>query len=56
MKKLGYGIQYKYAHDYPGHFVKQQYLPDDLTTLRLWEPADNQAEVTMAQRQKSRWS
>ena len=30
MKQLGYGDNYKYAHDYPGHFVKQQFLPDEL--------------------------
>ena len=28
--KLGHGIGYKYAHDYPDHYVKQQYLPDEL--------------------------
>lgn len=55
MKKLGYGVGYKYAHDYPGNFVRQQFLPDQLQRLRLWQPCDNQAENTMAQRQHSRW-
>lgn len=55
MKKLGYGVGYKYAHDFPGNFVRQQFLPDQLQGLRLWQPCDNQAENTMAQRQHSRW-
>lgn len=55
MKEIGYGADYKYAHDFPGHFVKQQFLPDALTGTRFWNPADNQAEATLAQRQKDRW-
>ena len=44
MSDLGYGADYQYPHDYPGHFVHQQYMPDELTQLRLWEPQDNPAE------------
>ena len=55
MKKLGYGVEYKYSHDYPGHFVPQQFLPDALKGLRLWVPADNSAEANMQQRQQQRW-
>jgi putative ATPase len=55
MKKLGYGEQYKYAHDYPGNFVKQQFMPDTLKTVRLWQASDNAAETQMQQRQKQRW-
>jgi putative ATPase len=55
MKKLGYGEQYKYAHDYPGNFVKQQFMPDALKTVRFWQASDNQAEAQMQQRQKQRW-
>ena len=36
--KLGHGIGYKYAHDYPNHYVKQQYLPDGLEYSRFYEP------------------
>ncbi len=36
MKQLGYHDGYQYAHDYPGHFVKQQYMPDNLMNERLW--------------------
>ena len=55
MKDLGYHEGYKYAHDYPGNFVRQQFLPDTLRGLRLWKPCDNPAEATMAARQKARW-
>lgn len=55
MKDLGYGANYKYAHDYPGNFVKQQFLPDSLVGTRLWQPCDNPAEATLAQRQQQRW-
>ena len=36
--KLGHGEGYKYAHDYPGHYVKQQYLPDEIKDARFYEP------------------
>lgn len=39
--KLGHGIGYKYAHDYPNHYVKQQYLPDGLEGTTFYEPTDN---------------
>lgn len=39
--KLGHGIGYKYAHDYPNHYVKQQYLPDELVGQVFYEPSDN---------------
>lgn len=37
-QKLGHGVGYKYAHDYPGHYVKQQYLPDEIKNARFYEP------------------
>lgn len=39
-QKLGHGIGYKYAHDYPGHYVRQQYLPDEIKDARFYEPGD----------------
>ncbi len=39
-EKLGRGIGYKYAHDYPNHYVKQQYLPDDLADSVFYQPSD----------------
>lgn len=43
--KLGHGIGYKYAHYYPNHYVKQQYLPDGLEDSRFYEPGDLGYEV-----------
>lgn len=39
--KLGHGIGYKYAHDYPNHYVKQQYLPDELVGQTFYQPSEN---------------
>ena len=39
--KLGHGIGYKYAHDYPNHYVEQQYLPDGLTDRKFYRPSEN---------------
>lgn len=38
---LGRGLDYKYAHDYPNHYVKQQYLPDGMEGAVFYEPSDN---------------
>ena len=40
-EKLGHGIGYKYAHDYPNHYVTQQYLPDGMEGMRFYEPSEN---------------
>ena len=50
MKSLGYGKGYKYPHDYPNHYVKQQYLPDALVGTTFWTPQDNEAELRIKQR------
>lgn len=55
MKKLGYGKQYKYAHDFPGNFVRQQFLPDELTGTVFYSPGENQSEAVIRARQESRW-
>lgn len=55
MKELGYGADYKYSHNYSGHFVAQQFLPDGLTGHRFWTPADNPAEKKLDDLQRSRW-
>ena len=39
---------YKYPHDYPGHYVEQQYLPDDLVDRRYYEPCPNKTEQAAA--------
>ena len=38
--KLGHGIGYQYAHDYPNHYARQQYLPDEIKDARFYEPGD----------------
>ena len=43
-QKLGHGVGYKYAHDYPNHYVKQQYLPSEIIDARFYEPSDNGKE------------
>ena len=40
-KSLGRGTGYKYAHDYPKHYVRQQYLPEEIADARFYEPGDN---------------
>lgn len=50
MKELGYHDGYEYAHDYPGHFSHQKYLPDQLLNRRFWQSQDNPSELKMAER------
>ena len=40
-QKLGHGVGYKYAHNYPNHYVKQQYLPSEIQGEKFYEPSDN---------------
>lgn len=40
-EKLGHGLGYKYAHNYPNHYVTQQYLPDGMEEMRFYEPSEN---------------
>jgi len=40
-KNLGRGVGYKYPHDYPGHYVPQQYLPEEIKDARFYEPSDS---------------
>lgn len=55
MKQMGYGKGYMYAHDYPGNFVRQQFLPDQINNLRFWNACSNPSEDTLVARQKNRW-
>ena len=55
MKDLGYGKNYKYVHDYEGHFVNQQFLPDALTEARFWHPQDNPSEAKLRERMIRLW-
>lgn len=55
MKQLGYGKDYKYAHAYENHFVKQQFLPDELDKSRIWHPQANAQEAKLKERMQSLW-
>lgn len=55
MEELGYGKDYMYAHDYPGHFVRQQYMPELLNHPKLWNPQDNQIENRLSERLNRLW-
>ncbi len=52
MKSLNYGTEYKYPHDFPNHFVQQQYQPDALGGKQIWQPQSNAAEQKLAENLK----
>jgi putative ATPase len=49
MKELGYAAEYKYAHNYPNHFVKQQFMPDELVGREFWQAQGSAQEQKMAE-------
>ena len=55
LKELNYGKEYKYAHDFPNHFVAQQYMPDALQGTKLWMAQPNPAENKMDELMKKLW-
>jgi putative ATPase len=55
MKELGYGKGYKYAHNFPGHFVEQQNLPDSLQGKRYYSPSEQGFEKEIVRRLKAWW-
>ena len=56
MDKLGYGADYKYAHDYAGNFVRQEFLPESLSGTRFYTPNEqNQQEAKIAERMHALW-
>lgn len=55
MKQLGYGKEYKYAHAYEGHFVEQQFLPDEVKNTRIWHPQNNAQETKLKERMLGLW-
>ncbi len=55
MKKFGYGKGYKYAHDYPGNFVQQEFMPEQLETEVLYTPGDNSAENKTLHILREKW-
>lgn len=55
MKEMGYGRDYKYSHDYPGNFVQQQFMPEELSHPTLWNACDNPSEAKMKALNDQRW-
>lgn len=55
MKELGYSDGYKYAHDYPNHFIKQQFMPDELEDTKFWQAQGSPQEQKMAEWMKKLW-
>ncbi len=55
MKELNYGKEYQYAHDFPNHFVAQQYMPDALVGRKIWEAQPNVSEAKMDELMKKLW-
>ncbi|MBQ9202117.1 MAG: replication-associated recombination protein A [Bacteroidales bacterium] len=55
MKNLGYGAEYKYPHDFPGHFIEEQYLPPEMQGQPLWQPQENPAENKLRDFLRQRW-
>ena len=55
MKEVGYGNGYKYSHDYPNNFVEQQYMPDALLGMRLWQAQHSSNEEKLYQQMVKCW-
>ena len=55
MADLGYAKDYKYSHDYEGHFVEQQFMPENVQGTRFWNPQPNAAEDKLKQRMETLW-
>lgn len=55
MKDLNYGKNYKYSHDFPNHFVEQQFMPDELMKERIWKVQNNSAESKLGDWLRTLW-
>lgn len=55
MKELDYGTEYKYAHAYLGNFVEQEFLPNEISGTRLYDPGSNAAEEKLRQSLREKW-
>ncbi|WP_042722527.1 replication-associated recombination protein A [Flavobacterium sp. B17] len=56
MKDLDYGKEYKYAHSYEGNFVDQDFLPDEIRDVKLYEPGNNATEKKIYEELKKKWN
>ena len=55
MRGMGYGRDYRYSHDYPGHFVQQDFLPPSLKDRRYYQPTEEGSEKEIGRRLKEWW-
>jgi len=55
MKELGYGDDYKYAHNYDNNFADHEFLPDEIKNTKLYDPGNNTRENTIRDFLRSRW-
>ena len=55
MKDLGYAKDYKYAHAFEGNFVDQEFLPDDISGTKFYDPGQNPREAEIRKRLQSLW-
>ena len=55
MKDLNYGKAYKYSHDFPGNFVEQEFLPDEIKGAKLYEPGENARENELRKYLSGKW-
>ena len=55
MKDMNYGKEYRYSHDYPNNFKAQEFLPDEISGTKLYEPGNNQRENQFKETLKQRW-
>ncbi|QHI36535.1 Replication-associated recombination protein A [Kordia antarctica] len=55
MKDLGYGEDYKYSHDYNNNFVAQEFLPDEISSTKIYDPGSNAREKNLRDFLKNRW-
>lgn len=55
MKEIGYGQEYKYSHDFPGNFKKQEFMPEEIAGTRFYEPGNNTRENNLRAYLKNLW-
>ena len=55
MKDLEYGKSYKYAHDFENNFIEQEFLPDEISGTKLYEPGNNLRENQFKETLKNKW-
>jgi putative ATPase len=55
MKRMGYGKNYKYAHDFEGNFTEQEFLPDELSGTVFYDPGNTPREEELRKFLRSRW-